>query len=73
MSKSDVFIDHDPNDDAVLWFLKTSSARDSSGRDVSGTNDIGLKRRTREREPGRPLTLAIPGPSPESRFVRTKF
>ena len=32
----------------ALWLLKTSSARDPSGRDVTCANDIGLKRRKRE-------------------------
>ena len=56
-----------------LWLLKTLSARDSSGRHVSGANDISLKRRKRERDReslgdaashlGHPWSLGSCGPS----------
>jgi hypothetical protein len=49
-----------------LWLLKTLSARDSFGRDLRAPNQVGLKRRKRERDPRRsadpraiPATLGV--------------
>jgi len=55
------------------WLLKTLSSGDSSVPDVSGANDIGLKRRTLEHNPRRRPKLRGVRATLESPFVRTKF